>query len=1026
MEDDDNPEVIPRCDNPSKWMKDSQVDHCMSCNGQFSLLFRKHHCRVCGKVFCNSCTSEKIMVTGFNGLQRACFSCYTDLVGITRGEIKFVHKYCNFLKDQAHYFTLAVKLDKDRPKGIIIISKTMIIGVQRETRKLMFKTINLLELTAINFEKSSNILTIIGGKKHPPFSISLETAKATEIVKAIREVHRDLLHGYPSSFALKIDAPSERLLPLDSRIGPIPLASNFARQYVANCQLLGTPPSDSLILHVEDLAYHQKLELNFSDIPGVEDGGISFDLNGMILSLQYNVYFRGLTIKNILRKGVIKSISQIFQTNQFITRLKIIKMKEGVGNLFELGNSLLSHKEHALQEIFIIDTNINDKAIKSISEAIAVFPHSLKTLVLSGCGLSSKLISHLLNEGLQKNMGLSINLEIFDLSNNKFDDESSTHLQNFLLKIAEFSQMRKISLSKCNLNLPTIIRPFNLMKRLVEINLSHNKIDMSSCQILCSVFDSSTSINTILLSGCNISSAYADLIFTSIVSNKHLYNIKLDLSDNPIGDKGISLITNHFTKASNIHSLNLSRTKIGDNSITNLSNSFKHIPDPCLDALYLDDLQASNPQSAKLFAEAISSIPTLKLLSLSGGVSSQFLIPFIEGLKENTTLFELNVSNNKLADQGAVAIASLLRENRHLLSFNCENNKITLSGYQAIFTSFMVNKTLCYFEFPWSDFQFNFSNLPNGKKSILPRLLIKMQNHCYSNQQNGVHPRFTENLDEPLLTIIRPLPEVPKSLIDDTSTIETLPIHQSSEQKNNNNNSSSYHSSYGDYDEKTNGETENYSLYPTYSASSFQSVPLVENPASWNIPPLQYSPPYEISLPEKYEVKSSQKSSNYSDYNQYDTYDDNSKNNVSLSNSNGYSNKNENNSNGYNHYNNYKENNSNNGYNHSSIEVKKENNNKAQQNENNNNIVNQNGENKENNKGNLQKENNQNGIPPPVITPPTPMPPPPPPPNLISPPPPPVLPKSSTDRSQLLSSIQSFSKNKLKNAITIDKSVPLI
>jgi len=44
---------------PSKnhWKPDSEVSCCADCNRPFTLIFRRHHCRRCGDIFCNQCTS---------------------------------------------------------------------------------------------------------------------------------------------------------------------------------------------------------------------------------------------------------------------------------------------------------------------------------------------------------------------------------------------------------------------------------------------------------------------------------------------------------------------------------------------------------------------------------------------------------------------------------------------------------------------------------------------------------------------------------------------------------------------------------------------------------------------------------------------------------------------------------------------------------------------------------------------------------------------------------------------------------
>ena len=45
-----------------QWVGDDTVSSCYNCNATFSLLFRRHHCRFCGKVFCSSCVKYSAMI----------------------------------------------------------------------------------------------------------------------------------------------------------------------------------------------------------------------------------------------------------------------------------------------------------------------------------------------------------------------------------------------------------------------------------------------------------------------------------------------------------------------------------------------------------------------------------------------------------------------------------------------------------------------------------------------------------------------------------------------------------------------------------------------------------------------------------------------------------------------------------------------------------------------------------------------------------------------------------------------------
>jgi len=71
------------------WIKDSEVKICQSetCNNSFSLIVRKHHCRVCGGVFCGSCTSHRAAMPelGFQHPVRVCDGCHEELALGTNG-----------------------------------------------------------------------------------------------------------------------------------------------------------------------------------------------------------------------------------------------------------------------------------------------------------------------------------------------------------------------------------------------------------------------------------------------------------------------------------------------------------------------------------------------------------------------------------------------------------------------------------------------------------------------------------------------------------------------------------------------------------------------------------------------------------------------------------------------------------------------------------------------------------------------------------------------------------------------------
>jgi predicted RNA-binding Zn-ribbon protein involved in translation (DUF1610 family) len=46
------------------WMEDKEASNCLSCKKPFNVTRRRHHCRECGKIYCDRCSKYKIVVGG--------------------------------------------------------------------------------------------------------------------------------------------------------------------------------------------------------------------------------------------------------------------------------------------------------------------------------------------------------------------------------------------------------------------------------------------------------------------------------------------------------------------------------------------------------------------------------------------------------------------------------------------------------------------------------------------------------------------------------------------------------------------------------------------------------------------------------------------------------------------------------------------------------------------------------------------------------------------------------------------------
>ncbi|KAF7659670.1 hypothetical protein LDENG_00294540 [Lucifuga dentata] len=60
------------------WLDDKDVTHCPDCRSQFTWWLRKHHCRLCGHIFCYYCSNNFVTTKHSGKKERCCRGCYTQ------------------------------------------------------------------------------------------------------------------------------------------------------------------------------------------------------------------------------------------------------------------------------------------------------------------------------------------------------------------------------------------------------------------------------------------------------------------------------------------------------------------------------------------------------------------------------------------------------------------------------------------------------------------------------------------------------------------------------------------------------------------------------------------------------------------------------------------------------------------------------------------------------------------------------------------------------------------------------------
>uniref|UniRef100_A0A8C2KV56 RUN and FYVE domain containing 1 n=1 Tax=Cyprinus carpio TaxID=7962 RepID=A0A8C2KV56_CYPCA len=62
------------------WLKDDEATRCKQCQKEFSISRRKHHCRNCGDIYCNSCSSNELALPSYPRPVRVCDICHSLLL----------------------------------------------------------------------------------------------------------------------------------------------------------------------------------------------------------------------------------------------------------------------------------------------------------------------------------------------------------------------------------------------------------------------------------------------------------------------------------------------------------------------------------------------------------------------------------------------------------------------------------------------------------------------------------------------------------------------------------------------------------------------------------------------------------------------------------------------------------------------------------------------------------------------------------------------------------------------------------
>ncbi|CAM4930270.1 unnamed protein product [Rotaria socialis] len=117
---------------PSYWVPNKDVQECSSCKLVFGYNHSKHHCRACGNIFCDTCTTHRTIVplVDIKTPKRVCDECFERIQSDTLSSSSRNHSKCTREKNVSEDETNITKSSPDSNTHHIPISRRFVELVQ--------------------------------------------------------------------------------------------------------------------------------------------------------------------------------------------------------------------------------------------------------------------------------------------------------------------------------------------------------------------------------------------------------------------------------------------------------------------------------------------------------------------------------------------------------------------------------------------------------------------------------------------------------------------------------------------------------------------------------------------------------------------------------------------------------------------------------------------------------------------------------------------------------------------------------
>jgi len=627
------------------------------------------------------------------------------------------------------YFQDWVKLyyqDKNPKKRILVITnfrlltiKVNVLGMGRSVRQ----SFPILDLTRMHVAKDNPSRMVLEfGVSFSPATFQYDVPGGVlPIAQTILFSYQAITFGQPPNLLPKIELPGEFLT---SFAPPEPDDQDgLLATYLAQCDYQKLEQRLPVLDYLMTCFQLNDHVLDLGECLSFLDKENKTDIVALTSALRFSKWFQEISAVGYqLKNDGLIPISNLLTIPTAVNKLILVSVKAGKTGFGTLAKAF-AKGVHNVTFLNASKNNLADIGLKSLADGLMEGKKVLHTLCLRACGFSSKGFKSLTTM-LEAPTWLA-GLKILDVSDNRLAKDGTKALAQWLEKPGcAIEQLYLVSTElECEILFEAIQSNKNLCTRhLKTLNISGNKIGKKALAALVGIMESSGSCSQILLSNANVGKEFFSSILEAALKNKvQGMSFSLDVSGNNLGTKGAKDLDTLFmdwlkrdprvvTEAGKIHTLILSDNNL---SVEGIVTICKALRGTSVHSLGLDRnvklgvfSSGEGNEVGDALAGLINNTPHLKELTISGSDSHYLknaLLPLLLALGKNTSLQHLDISKNRLGDQGVLALATAIQENGTLKSFNVEGNKVSFKSLAALHEATTKNKSLIDWVIPMED-----------------------------------------------------------------------------------------------------------------------------------------------------------------------------------------------------------------------------------------------------------------------------------------------------------------------------------